>query len=118
MALGASGSAVVARGPADATDADLEAQWAAQLAVLGLSLDMAQSMGVVLVHRVRFFRSTTLGIVRRHPRRDPGYLPRPARTRPYLRAKSRRRSVENDPSLPARYRKAALRRLPGSTEAV
>ena len=41
MALGASGSAVVARGPADATDADLEAQWAAQLAVLGLSLDMA-----------------------------------------------------------------------------
>ena len=55
MALGASSSAVVARGPADATDADLEAQWAAQLAVLGLSLDMAQSMGVVLVHRVRFF---------------------------------------------------------------
>jgi hypothetical protein len=54
MALGASGSAVVARGPADATDADLEAQWTSQLEALGLSLETAQRMGVVLVHRVQF----------------------------------------------------------------
>ena len=55
MALGAAGRVVVACGPADATDAELEAQWGSQLEALGLSLETAQRMGIVLVHRVRFF---------------------------------------------------------------
>jgi len=54
MAIGAAGRVIVASGPADATDADLEAQWASKLAALGLSLEMAKDLGVVLVHRVQF----------------------------------------------------------------
>jgi hypothetical protein len=60
MALGAAGGVVVAWGPSDASDADLEAQWAAQLAALGLSLDTAPSLGMVLVDRVQSIFAWTI----------------------------------------------------------
>jgi hypothetical protein len=60
MALRAAGGVIVARGPVNAPDTDLEAQWAAQLAALGLSLDTAPSLGMVLVDRVQSIFAWTI----------------------------------------------------------